>query len=133
MATKKAAKGKRTSLSSGQKVGIGVGLTAAALAAAGGYFLYGSKNAAKNRKQVKSWALKARAEVLEGLEGAKHMTKEEYEQLVASVIKGYRGAKGASARELADLATEMHAHWREMERTHKKPAKKAMKKTAKKK
>ena len=38
------------------------------MAAAGTYFLYGSKDAKKNRKAVKSWALKAKAEVLEALE-----------------------------------------------------------------
>ena len=64
MATKKTAKKK--GMGTGAKVSIGVGVSTAVLAAAGGYFLYGSKNAAKNRKQVKSWALKAKAEVLEG-------------------------------------------------------------------
>ncbi len=38
-------------------VGLGIGLTAAIAAAAGTFFLYGIKNAAKNRKAVKSWTL----------------------------------------------------------------------------
>ena len=58
-------------------VGIGIGLSTAAVAAASAYFLYGSKSAAKNRKTVKSWALKAKAEVLEKLEDAQEMTQEE--------------------------------------------------------
>ena len=130
MATKKAAKSSK-SLSQTQKVGIGVGLTATALAAAGGYFLYGSKNAAKNRKQVKSWTLKAKAEVLEGLETAKHMTKEEYEDLVNQVVKGYKTAKGASAKELVEFGKEMHARWKDMERSAKKRTTKVAKKVVK--
>ena len=65
-------------------VAIGVGLTTAAVAAAGAYFLYGSKSASKNRKQVKSWALKAKAEVLEKIEDAKEMSEDEYQDLVGS-------------------------------------------------
>lgn len=103
-------------LSASQKVGIGVGLTATALAAVGGYFFYGSKDAAKYRKMAKSWMLKAKAEVLEGLESAKHMTKEEYEDLVRKVVGGYKTAKNVSASELIDFAKDMHSHWKDIER-----------------
>lgn len=112
MANTKSSKG----LSTTEKVGIGIGLTTTALAAVGGYFFYGSKDAAKNRKMAKSWMLKAKAEVLEGLESAKHMTKEEYEDLVQKVVKGYKTAKKASATELIDFAKDMHGHWKEIER-----------------
>ncbi len=137
MAQKKSSKGK--GLTDAQKVGIGVGLTATALAAVGGYFFYGSKDAAQNRRKAKSWMLKAKAEVLEGLESAKSMTQEEYEALVQNVVKGYKTAKGASARELMDFASDMRAHWKDIERatatrtakTASKVAKKANKKAAK--
>ena len=130
MATKKAMK-KDRGFSDMQKVGIGVGLTATALAAVGGYFFYGSKDAAKNRRMAKSWMLKAKAEVLEGLEGAKHMTKEEYEELVAKVVKGYKTAKKASPAELIDFAKDMHAHWKEIEKAGVKRAGKTMQKVKK--
>jgi len=116
MATKKKTAGDK-GMSGAQKVGVGVGLTAAALAAVGGYFFYGSKDAAQNRKQAKSWMLRAKAEVLEGLENAKHMTKEEYEELVGRVAKGYKTAKGASSKELVEFAADMHAHWKNIERS----------------
>ena len=106
----------RKGLSTAEKTAIGVGLTATALAAVGGYFFYGSKDAAKNRKMAKSWMLKAKAEVLEGLERAKHMTKEEYEELVQKVVKGYKTAKKASPSEIVDFAKDMHAHWKNIER-----------------
>ncbi|PIR84887.1 hypothetical protein COU16_00290 [Candidatus Kaiserbacteria bacterium CG10_big_fil_rev_8_21_14_0_10_47_16] len=133
MATKKKAQTK--GLSGGEKVGIGVGLTAAAVGAAGAYFLYGSKNAAKNRTKVKSWALKAKAEVLEALEDAEHMTKQEYDALVDAVGGAYTMFKGASKGEIADFKKEMKSHWSNIEKSGvvkraQKVANKVMKKTA---
>lgn len=111
MATKKQGSKNTKGLSGAEKVSIGVGLTAAAVGAAGAYFLYGSKNAAKNRKAVKSWALKAKAEVLEALENAEEMTKEEYEALVEAVGGAYTMFKGATKGEIADFKKEMKSHW----------------------
>ena len=72
-------------LSKAQKVGIGFGLTAAAVTAAGAYFLYGSKKATQNRKKVKGWMLKAKGEVLETLEKAESITEDEYKALVETL------------------------------------------------
>jgi hypothetical protein len=107
MAKKKAAK----KSSDAAKVGIGIGLTAAAVSAAGAYFLYGSKQAAKNRKKVKSWALKAKGDVLEALEKAEEITEEEYKDLVASAIGAYGSLKNASKGEVKDFQREMAGHW----------------------
>lgn len=125
------AKKKEKVLTSTQKIEIGVGLTAAAVAAAGAYFLYGSKNAAKNRKTVKSWALKAKAEVLEKLEDAKQMSKEEYEELVNTVAGAYVGIKNASKADIKTFQAEMKDHWKSIEKIA-MPKKKAVKKAAKK-
>lgn len=114
-----------------QAVGIGVGLTAAAVAAAGAFFLYGSKNAAKNRKAVKSWTLKAKAEVLEKLEEAKDMSQEEYEQLIDGVTVAYQGVKSASKADLSLFKKEMKEHWKQIAKTA-APQKKAVKKAVKK-
>lgn len=146
MAQKKAQNSKNDSLSTSKKIGIGVGLTAAAVTAAGAYFLYGSKNAAKNRKSVKSWVLKAKAEVLEKIEDAKEMTREEYESLIDTVANTYATLKNATKSDILEFRKEMKAHWDAIEKetsaakkTHskiasKKPAKKAatQKKAAKK-
>ncbi len=129
MATKKSAP-----ISKNQAVGLGVGLTAAVAAAAGAYFLYGSKNAAKNRKAVKSWTLKAKAEVLEKIEQAQDMTKEEYEQLIDTVSTAYQGVKDASKTDLATFKKEMKEHWLQIAKTaapKKQAAKKAVKKAVK--
>lgn len=120
---------KNSEMTPTQKIGVGVGLTGAAVAAAGAFFLYGSKNAAKNRKAVKSWSLKAKADVLEKLEDAKEMSREEYEQLIGTVVAAYSGVKNASKGELKMFKDEMIDHWRAIERTA-KPKKKAVVKKA---
>lgn len=144
MAAKKSSK--KESLTSNQKVGIGVGLTAAAVAAAGAYFLAGSPNAKKNQRKVKSWMLKAKAEVLEGLEKAEEMTEDEFNQLVKTVSATYGQLKDASGADIADFKREMKEHWPKIVKQGKqvagtvskvvskpkKVAKKAVKKTAKK-
>ena len=104
-------------LSGAQKVGIGVGLTAAAVAAAGAYFLYGSKEASTNRKKVKSWMLKAKAEVLESLEKAEHITEDEYKAIVEAVGGAYSTVRGATSGEIKDFKKEMKSHWNKIEKS----------------
>ena len=106
---------KKTAGNTKAAVGVGVGITAALLSAAGAYFLYGSKHAEQNRKKVKSWTLKAKAEVLGGLEKAKDMSKADYEQLIDKTTKVYAKVKDASAEELVSFAREMKSHWKMLE------------------
>lgn len=115
----KNAKKKIDDLSPQQKVGIGVGLTAAAVAAAGAYFLYGSDDASKNRKKVKSWTLRAKAEVLETLEKAEKMTENEYDKLIDSVSGAYSRLKDASKVDIATFKREMKDHWGDIEKVGK--------------
>jgi hypothetical protein len=117
--------------SSKAAVGVGVGLTAAAVAAASAYFLYGSKNAPKNRKMVKSWMLKAKAEVLERLEQAKEMSEEEYGALIDSVAGVYGKMSGVSKSELDAFKKEMKGHWNRIKQSGRKMTKKVAKKAKK--
>lgn len=126
MAIKKVAP-KKPVLTDTQKISLGVGLTAAAVAAAGTFFLYGSKGASKNRKAVKSWVLKAKAEVLEKLETAKEMSADEYMQLIDTVGGAYAQIKDASKVDIASFKKEMKEHWNKIEKTA-APKKKAVKK-----
>ena len=116
MAQKKTAPKAATPKAKSNAVGIGIGLSTAAVAAASAYFLYGSKSAAKNRKTVKSWALKAKAEVLEKLEDAQEMTQTEYDQLIKSVSGAYAGAKNASKKDIMEFSKEMKDHWKSIEK-----------------
>jgi len=127
MATKKSGGNKDSNL------GVAVGLGAAA-AAVGAYFMYGSKKAAKNRKAVKSWMFKAKAEVLEALENTEEMSKREYERLIDEVGKSYGSLKDATRNDMAGFKKEMKEHWLEIAKTaapKKTPAKKTAKKTTK--
>lgn len=142
---------KKADISNAQKLGIGVGLTTAAVAAAGAYFLYGSKDAPQNRKKVKSGILKAKAEVLEVLENAQEITEDEFHELVDGVVSSYAKVKSLSKKDLAEFKKEMKENWQDLvasgaakvttfekvakKVTKKKPAKKAkkaVKKTVKK-
>lgn len=105
---------KKTDISNAQKLGIGVGLTTAAVAAVGAYFLYGSKDAAKNRKKVKSWALKAKGEVLEVLEKAEKITEGEFKDLVEGVAKSYAKVEKLSKKELDEFKKEMAENWQDL-------------------
>jgi hypothetical protein len=112
MAAKKTQKG----FTGAEKVGLGIGLTAAAVAAAGAYFLYGSKNAAQNRKKVKGWTLKAKGEVLEALEKAEKITQSEYLALVDAASGAYASVQKATKGEIRDFKSEMLEHWAKLQR-----------------
>lgn len=122
---------KKKGVSGGEAVGIGVALTTAAVAAAGAYFLYGSPNAAKNRKKVKGWMLKAKGEVLEALEQASKMTAEEYNAVVDKIAQGYSQLQNASKADIKEFKDEMMMHWNKLQKQM-APKKKAAKKTVKK-
>lgn len=108
------AKKKKTEVSQAQKLGIGVGLTTAAVAAAGAYFLYGSKDAPENRKKVKSGILRAKAEVLESLENAKEITEDEFHDLVDGIVDTYSKVQSLSKKDLKEFREEMVENWGEL-------------------
>lgn len=91
--------------------GLGVALGAAALASVGAYLLYGSKHAKQNRQKVKSWALKAKAEVLEQVEKVKHLDADEYKAVIDKVLARYQGVQGVAKQEVIKLGKELKAHW----------------------
>lgn len=116
-------------------VGVGLGVAAAVAAAgAGAYWLYGAKDASKNRKAARSWMLKARGEVLEGVEKLKDIDKETYMEIVDTVMRRYKGMSGITAAEVAQMANDFKDSWKHMSKgakKAKKTAKKAVKKAKK--
>lgn len=120
-------KTEKVSRVSGGAVGAGVaGLAAAAI---GAYWLYGAKNAAKNRKIAASWMLKARAEVMDAVEKMKEMDKDAYLKIVDAVVDKY--SKTKSSAEVMAIAKEMRAAWSQISAAT-KPAKKVARKSVKK-
>ena len=128
MKTKKTSHTKKA----GHAVAIGVGLAALAAAAAGTYFLYGSKNAGKNRKQVKAWTLKAKGEVLERLENLKSVDEEIYRKIVKEVAARYQALKNLDTKDVLAFAAELNSHWKEIAKKVEASARTAAGKTSKK-
>lgn len=116
----------------GAKVAVGAGIAALAAFAAAGYFLYG-KDGAKNRKKVRGWMLKAKGEVLEGVEKMKDVSEADYKLIVDKVGAKYKAAKNIDPAEVEAMVRELHGHWKNIKKTispapKKKVAKKASKK-----
>lgn len=112
--------------------GIGAGLAAAAAAVAGAYFLYG-KDAAKNRKKIKGWMLKAKGEVLDQMEKMKDVSEDKYNAVVDAVSKKYQAVKSIDPAELEQMAKELKGHWKSIKKQVMTPEKKGKKKAASKK
>lgn len=106
--------------------------TAAGVAAAaiGAYWLYGSKNAAKHRKTAASWALKARAEVMDAVGKLKEIDKAAYLKIVDEIIQKYAKIHD-NAPTVAQISKEMKAAWTQINAAT-KPVKKLAKKAVKK-
>ncbi len=103
-------------ISTGAKVGVVAGLAALAVAgAAGAYFLYG-KDGSKNRKKVKAWSLKAKADIIEKLEKAKVVTEENYHMIVDGALSKYAKVKHVAPEELAALSKELKTHWKSIKK-----------------
>lgn len=126
---------------SGAAIGVGIAAaTAAAAAAAGAYWLYGAKDAAKNRKKAKSFMLKARADVMDAVSQLNDIDKTKYMDIVDQVVKRYSSVAGITAAEVAQMTRDLRAAWthmnavRQTAKSVRKPAsKKASKKAAPKK
>ena len=99
------------------QIGAGLAVTAAVAAAAGAYFLYGSKGAAKNRKTVRGWMLREKGEVLEGVEKVKHLDEKSYHALIDKVMKRYRKMRVVGDKEAAELRRELKGHWRSIHKS----------------
>lgn len=114
-------------------VTAGIGIALAAAAAAGAYFLYGSKDAKKNRKAIKGWVLKAKGEVIEKIEQVKgELTEENYHKIVDGVVSKYSKLKTTTEDEIQDLLKDMKGHWKNIKKHTagtKAVAKKVVKKT----
>lgn len=108
--------------------GHGFGLALVAATAAAGYFLYGSKDGARNRKIVKGWMLKAKGEVLENIEKLKNVDEEDYNKIIDKVSAKYAKIKSLDSNEVYALMDDMRRHWKRIQKDIEPKAKKAAKK-----
>jgi len=103
-----------------KNIAIGAGITVAIVAVAGTYFLYGSKNAAKNRKKVKAWTLKAKGEILEKLEKLSEVSEEAYNKIIDDVSEKYKKVKNIDRSDIQTFTKELKGHWKKMQKEIKK-------------
>ncbi len=99
----------KNSVTSDKIIPVAAVTAAAAAAAAGAYWLYGSKNAAQHRRSVKSWMLKARAEVMDAVEKLQDIDKERYMEIVNEVVSRYAGA--ATTTEIRQVISDLKDSW----------------------
>jgi hypothetical protein len=109
------------------------GLAALAAAAAGVYFLYGSKDATKNKKKITSWSLKMKADVLEKIEKLKEIDEKIYSDVVEVVTAKYTALKNTNNDEVEAIKKELSSHWKAIKNTISPAPKKVVKKTVAKK
>jgi hypothetical protein len=99
----------------GLAVITGVGLSAMALVA-GAYFLYGAKEAGSNRKKVRGWMLKAKGEVLDGVEKLKSIDEAVYNKLIDTVLERYKKVKTINLADIEVLTKELKGHWKNLKK-----------------
>lgn len=95
----------------GTKGKVALGAVAAASAAAGAYWLYGTKHSAAHRKMAKSWMLKARAETMDALEKLSEIDRVVYLKTVEDVMKRYAGMKGMTPADVQRVANDLKKSW----------------------
>ncbi len=106
----------------------GAFVTGAVVAAvAGGYFLFGSKNAKNNRKKIEAWTLKAKGDVLDKIEKTKDITKEKFDDIVDGVMDKYTKVKNVTEDQVESVRDELKKQWKHIEAEVKKSSKKIKK------
>lgn len=82
---------------------------------AGGYFLFGSKNAKRNREKVEAWTLQAKSEVLDSLRKMKDISKDKYYEVVDMVSEKYASLKEVGKEKAEKFKNELRDHWQNIE------------------
>lgn len=121
---------KKSGTSVGKVVAVSVGIAAVSAAA---YLLLGP-NGKKNRKNMKAWMLKMKAEIAEKLENIQEVTAPIYEKIVHDVASKYEKVKNIDPKDLQDEIAHLKKEWKNIAKTKgKKAVSKAKKAVTKKK
>lgn len=84
--------------------------------AIGGYFLFGSKNAKKNRQKVEDYVEDAKIDVMTKLKKIKKLSKEKYDEVVDAVSDKYSEMKEVGKEKADELRDELKSRWDEIEK-----------------
>ncbi len=116
---------KKKNTNTAKAVAVGASIIALGTAA---YLLFGPEGK-KHQKDLKSWMIKMKAEVMEKMEKAKDISADKYAEIVDAVEAKYKTMKHVDTAMLTKEVAELKKNWRAMEKMAKsKPAKKATKK-----
>lgn len=97
-------------------LGVGLGLAAAAGALGAGYYFYGSKHAAGNRKRAAAWASDLKSDVERNAKKLKKFDERAYHTMVNEAMKAYQNVKTIDKRDLESAAAELKANWKNVKR-----------------
>jgi Tfp pilus assembly protein PilP len=109
---------KKTASGVGAAVAVGAGVMALSAAA---YLLFGPEGK-KHRKDLKSWMVKMKAEVMEKMEKAKELSTPAYEAILAGIETKYKALKNVDPMDVEKEIAELKKNWRAMAKGAKKPA-----------
>lgn len=117
---------KTTGANVGKAVAIGASIAAIGAAA---YLLFGPEGK-KHQKNLKTWMIRMKADVMEKMEEAQDLTAPVYEKIVSEVEQKYKAMKNIDGDELKKEIDHLKKNWRAMMKSAKakKPAAKASKK-----
>ncbi|HUC88893.1 MAG TPA: hypothetical protein VMR49_02575 [Candidatus Paceibacterota bacterium] len=101
---------------------IGAGATIAGLSAAA-YLLFGP-NGKKNRKAIRSWAVKMKGDIIEKFEETKEITEPAYHKIVDEVRDKYSQFQNVDKNELEELVADIRKHWKAIAKDAKPKSKK---------
>lgn len=93
---------------------VGVAAGVAALSAAA-YVLFGPEGK-KNRKIIRSWAVKMKGEIIEKFENAKEITEPIYHEIINNVQAKYAKMKNVDQKELTNVVNEIKKHWKDLKK-----------------
>lgn len=114
---------KKSSSNVGKAVAVGAGVAALSAVA---YLLMGP-NGKKNRKAVKAWTVKMKAEVAEKIEDMKEVTAPIYEKIVNQVADKYKKVKNIDSKDVEAEINSLKKHWKDMTKPAVKKVKKVLK------
>jgi gas vesicle protein len=107
-------------MSTGAMIGVGAGVAALSAAA---YLLFGP-DGKKNRKVIRSWAVKMKGDIIEKFEEAKEITEPIYHKIIEEVQAKYSQLPNVDKKELEMVVSEVKKHWKTMMKDAKPKSKK---------
>ena len=105
-ATMTKAKGKQAA-----EQGVGVGIAAAGVAAALGYYFYASEDAKQHRREAAKWAEDMKKEVVKEVKMVKKVSPVILGNIVDRAALVYRDIKGVDEKELERVVAELKKNW----------------------